>query len=104
VHLLHGVRVGQDRGVLRAVEQVLAAGGSAISISCPRWALTPQTVARLRGAEFESAGHKTVVWHNLLGERADSTAGRRWRPGKRGVVGARRRCSPPVRDAGYRRR
>jgi primosomal protein N' (replication factor Y) len=98
VHLLHGVTgSGKTEVYLRAVEQVLAAGGSAIYL-VPEVALTPQTVARLRG-RFESAGHRTVVWHSHLseGERLDG-----WTALATGqarvVVGARSAVFAPVRD------
>ncbi len=98
VHLLHGVTgSGKTEVYLRAVEQVLAAGGSAIYL-VPEVALTPQTVARLRG-RFEAAGHKTVVWHSHLsdGERFDGwtalATGR-----ARVVVGARSAVFAPVHD------
>ncbi len=98
VHLLHGVTgSGKTEVYLRAVEQVLAAGGSAIYL-VPEVALTPQTVARLRG-RFESAGHKTVVWHSHLsdGERFDG-----WTALATGqarvVVGARSAVFAPVHD------
>ncbi len=98
VHLLHGVTgSGKTEVYLRAVEQVLAAGGSAIYL-VPEVALTPQTVARLRG-RFEAAGHQTVVWHSHLsdGERLDGwtalATGR-----ARVVVGARSAIFAPVRD------
>jgi primosomal protein N' (replication factor Y) len=98
VHLLHGVTgSGKTEVYLRAVEQVLAAGGSAIYL-VPEVALTPQTVARLRG-RFEAAGHRTVVWHSHLseGERLDG-----WTAlasgAARVVVGARSAVFAPVRD------
>ncbi len=98
VHLLNGVTgSGKTEVYLRAVEAVLAAGGSAIYL-VPEVALTPQTVARLRG-RFESAGHKTVVWHSHLseGERLDG-----WTALASGqarvVVGARSAVFAPVRD------
>jgi len=98
VHLLHGVTgSGKTEVYLRAVEQVLAAGGSAIYL-VPEVALTPQTVARLRG-RFEAAGHRTVVWHSHLseGERLDG-----WTALATGtarvVVGARSAVFAPVRD------
>ncbi|MDB6115044.1 MAG: priA [Lacunisphaera sp.] len=98
VHLLHGVTgSGKTEVYLRAVEQVLDAGGSAIYL-VPEVALTPQTVARLRG-RFESAGHKTVVWHSHLseGERLDG-----WTALATGearvVVGARSAVFAPVKD------
>ena len=97
-HLLHGVTgSGKTEVYLRAVEQVLAAGGSAIYL-VPEVALTPQTVARLRG-RFEAAGHQTVVWHSHLsdGERFDGwtalATGR-----ARVVVGARSAIFAPVHD------
>jgi primosomal protein N' (replication factor Y) len=98
VHLLNGVTgSGKTEVYLRAVEAVLAAGGSAIYL-VPEVALTPQTVARLRG-RFEAAGHQTVVWHSHLseGERLDGwtalASGR-----ARVVVGARSAVFAPVRD------
>lgn len=98
VHLLNGVTgSGKTEVYLRAVEAVLAAGGSAIYL-VPEVALTPQTVARLRG-RFEAAGHKTVVWHSHLseGERLDG-----WTALASGqarvVVGARSAVFAPVRD------
>ena len=98
VHLLQGVTgSGKTEVYLRAVEQVLAAGGSAIYL-VPEVALTPQTVARLRG-RFEAAGHRTVVWHSHLseGERLDGwtalASGR-----ARVVVGARSAVFAPVHD------
>jgi primosomal protein N' (replication factor Y) len=98
VHLLHGVTgSGKTEVYLRAVEQVLAAGGSAIYL-VPEVALTPQTVSRLRG-RFEAAGHRTVVWHSHLseGERLDGWSA--LASGKaRVVVGARSAVFAPVRD------
>ena len=98
VHLLQGVTgSGKTEVYLRAVEQVLAAGGSAIYL-VPEVALTPQTVARLRG-RFEAAGHRTVVWHSHLseGERLDG-----WTALASGqarvVVGARSAVFAPVHD------
>jgi primosomal protein N' (replication factor Y) len=98
VHLLHGVTgSGKTEVYLRAVEQVLAAGGSAIYL-VPEVALTPQTVARLRG-RFESAGHKTVVWHSHLsdGERFDGWTALATAQA-RVVVGARSAIFAPVHD------
>ena len=98
VHLLHGVTgSGKTEVYLRAVEQVLAAGGSAIYL-VPEVALTPQTVARLRG-RFESAGHQTVVWHSHLseGERLDGWTALATGQAKV-VVGARSAVFAPVRD------
>jgi primosomal protein N' (replication factor Y) len=98
VHLLQGVTgSGKTEVYLRAVEAVLAAGGSAIYL-VPEVALTPQTVARLRG-RFEAAGQRTVVWHSHLseGERLDG-----WTAlasgAARVVVGARSAVFAPVRD------
>lgn len=98
VHLLHGVTgSGKTEVYLRAVEQVLAAGGSAIYL-VPEVALTPQTVARLRG-RFESAGHQTVVWHSHLGEGERLDGWTALASGKaRVVVGARSAIFAPVRD------
>jgi primosomal protein N' (replication factor Y) len=98
VHLLHGVTgSGKTEVYLRAVEQVLAAGGSAIYL-VPEVALTPQTVARLRG-RFEAAGHKTVVWHSHLGEGERLDGWTALASGAaRVVVGARSAVFAPVRD------
>ncbi len=98
VHLLKGVTgSGKTEVYLRAVEQVLAAGGSAIYL-VPEVALTPQTVARLRG-RFEAAGHKTVVWHSHLGEGERLDGWTALASGQaRVVVGARSAIFAPVRD------
>jgi primosomal protein N' (replication factor Y) len=98
VHLLHGVTgSGKTEVYLRAVEQVLAAGGSAIYL-VPEVALTPQTVARLRG-RFEAAGHRTVVWHSHLGEGERLDGWQALASGQaRVVVGARSAIFAPVRD------
>ncbi len=98
VHLLHGVTgSGKTEVYLRAVEQVLAAGGSAIYL-VPEVALTPQTVARLRG-RFEAAGHKTVVWHSHLGEGERLDGWTALASGQaRVVVGARSAVFAPVQD------
>lgn len=98
VHLLHGVTgSGKTEVYLRAVEQVLAAGGSAIYL-VPEVALTPQTVARLRG-RFESAGHKTVVWHSHLGEGERLDGWTALASGQaRVVVGARSAVFAPVQN------
>lgn len=98
VHLLHGVTgSGKTEVYLRAVEQVLAAGGSAIYL-VPEVALTPQTVARLRG-RFEAAGHQTVVWHSHLGEGERLDGWTALASGRaRVVVGARSAVFAPVRN------
>ena len=98
VHLLHGVTgSGKTEVYLRAVEQVLAAGGSAIYL-VPEVALTPQTVSRLRG-RFEAAGHQTVVWHSHLGEGERLDGWTALASGRaRVVVGARSAIFAPVRD------
>jgi primosomal protein N' (replication factor Y) (superfamily II helicase) len=98
VHLLHGVTgSGKTEVYLRAVEQVLKSGGSAIYL-VPEVALTPQTVARLRG-RFEAAGHKTVVWHSHLGEGERLDGWTALASGQaRVVVGARSAVFAPVKD------
>ena len=98
VHLLHGVTgSGKTEVYLRAVEQVLAAGGSAIYL-VPEVALTPQTVARLRG-RFASAGHQTVVWHSHLGEGERLDGWTALASGvARVVVGARSAVFAPMQD------
>jgi primosomal protein N' (replication factor Y) len=98
VHLLQGVTgSGKTEVYLRAVEQVLAAGGSAIYL-VPEVALTPQTVARLRG-RFEAAGHRTVVWHSHLGEGERLDGWTALASGRaRVVVGARSAVFAPVQD------
>lgn len=74
VTLLHGVTgSGKTEIYLRAIHDTLEAGGSVIFL-VPEVALTPQTVARLRGRlEAIAPGQKTVVWHSHLseGERFD---------------------------------
>lgn len=100
VTLLHGVTgSGKTEVYLRAIEAALAAGGG-VMLLVPEVALTPQTVARLRGRlEAIAPGHRCVVWHSHLseGERFDG-----WLALASGearvVVGARSAVFAPVRD------
>jgi primosomal protein N' (replication factor Y) (superfamily II helicase) len=100
VTLLHGVTgSGKTEIYLHAIEDALKAGGSVIFL-VPEVALTPQTVARLRGRlEAIAPNHKTVVWHSHLseGERFDG-----WLALATGeariVVGARSAVFAPVQD------
>jgi len=96
VHVLHGVTgSGKTEVYLHAVEQVLAAGGGAIYL-VPEVALTPQSVARLRG-RFEAAGHRTVVWHSHLGEGERLDGWTALASGRaRVVVGARSAVFAPI--------
>jgi primosomal protein N'' len=100
VTLLHGVTgSGKTEVYLHAVHEALAAGGGVIFL-VPEVALTPQTVARLRGRlEAIAPGQKTVVWHSHLseGERIDG-----WHALASGearvVVGARSAIFAPVQN------
>ncbi len=95
--LLFGVTgSGKTFVYLEAVREVLARGRGAILL-VPEIALTPQTVARVRGA----FGDQVAVLHSGLsdGERAD--AWRLLRRGERRVaVGARSAVFAPVQDLG----
>jgi primosomal protein N' (replication factor Y) len=98
VTLLHGVTgSGKTEVYLRAIDTALRAGGGVIFL-VPEVALTPQTVARLRGRLAAIApGHQVVVWHSHLsdGERLDG-----WHAlatgAARVVVGARSAIFAPV--------
>ncbi len=98
VTLLHGVTgSGKTEVYLRAIQTALAAGGGVIFL-VPEVALTPQTVARMRGRlEAIAPDHKCVVWHSHLseGERLDG-----WMSLATGearvVVGARSAIFAPV--------
>jgi primosomal protein N' (replication factor Y) len=100
VTLLHGVTgSGKTEVYLRAIQDALSAGGGVIFL-VPEVALTPQTVARLRGRlEAIAPGHRCVVWHSHLseGERFDG-----WLALATGearvVVGARSAIFAPVQD------
>jgi primosomal protein N' (replication factor Y) len=100
VTLLHGVTgSGKTEVYLRAVHDALEAGGGVVFL-VPEVALTPQTVARLRGRlEAIAPGQKTVVWHSHLseGERIDG-----WHALASGearvVVGARSAIFAPVHN------
>lgn len=87
---------GKTLVYLEAVRQEIAAGRGAI-ILVPEIALTPQTVARVRGV----FGDDVAVLHSGLsdGERADA-----WRALRRGdrrvAVGARSAVFAPVRNLG----
>ncbi|EIQ01373.1 primosomal protein N'' [Opitutaceae bacterium TAV1] len=99
VTLLHGVTgSGKTEVYLRAIHDALADGGGVVFL-VPEVALTPQTVARLRGRlEAIAPGNKVVVWHSHLndGERMDG-----WLALATGeariVVGARSAIFAPVR-------
>jgi primosomal protein N' (replication factor Y) len=95
--LLFGVTgSGKTLVYLETVRRALAAGGGAI-VLVPEIGLTPQTVARLRGA----FGDQVAVLHSALsdGERAD--AWRMLRRGERRVaVGARSAVFAPVAALG----
>ncbi len=97
-HLLHGVTgSGKTEVYLHTIEEVLAAGGGAIYL-VPEVALTPQTVARLRG-RFEAVGHQTVVWHSHLGEGERLDGWTALASGQaRVVVGARSAVFAPVQN------
>ncbi|HEY3754930.1 MAG TPA: primosomal protein N' [Opitutaceae bacterium] len=98
VWLLHGVTgSGKTEVYLRAIDQVLKAGGGVIFL-VPEVALTPQTVGRLRSRlEAIAPGHRCIVWHSHLseGERLDG-----WLALATGearvVVGARSAVFAPV--------
>ncbi|MFH1498257.1 MAG: primosomal protein N' [Verrucomicrobiota bacterium] len=100
VTLLHGVTgSGKTEVYLHAINAALQAGGGVIFL-VPEVALTPQTVARLRGRlEAIAPGHRCVVWHSHLseGERFDG-----WLALATGeariVVGARSAIFAPVHD------
>jgi len=99
VSLLHGVTgSGKTEIYLHAMDAALRAGGSVIYL-VPEVALTPQTVARLRGRLAAIApGQRCIVWHSHLsdGERLDG-----WLALATGearvVVGARSAVFAPVR-------
>jgi primosomal protein N' (replication factor Y) len=99
VHLLQGVTgSGKTEVYLHAIADMLKGGGGAVYL-VPEVALTPQTVARLRGRLEQQLGQRVVVWHSSLseGERLDG-----WLALASGeariVVGARSAVFAPVRD------
>ncbi len=100
VTLLHGVTgSGKTEVYLHAVHEALAAGGGVIFL-VPEVALTPQTVARLRGRlEAISPGHRAVVWHSHLGEGERLDGWLALATGEtRVVVGARSAIFAPVQN------
>jgi primosomal protein N' (replication factor Y) len=81
---------------LRAVEQVVAAGGGAI-VLVPEIGLTPQMVSRVRGM----FGDLVAVIHSALSEGERTDAWRLLRSGERRVaVGARSALFAPVQRLG----
>ncbi len=99
VHLLQGVTgSGKTEVYLHAIADMLQGGGGAVYL-VPEVALTPQTVARLRGRLEQQLGQRVVVWHSALseGERLDG-----WLALASGeariVVGARSAVFAPVRN------
>ncbi|OHE82513.1 MAG: primosomal protein N', partial [Verrucomicrobia bacterium RIFCSPLOWO2_12_FULL_64_8] len=99
-HLLHGVTgSGKTEVYLRAMEAALAASGSVIYL-VPEVALTPQTVARLRGRlQTIAPNHRVVVWHSHLGEGERLDGWLALATGEaRVVVGARSAVFAPLRD------
>jgi primosomal protein N' (replication factor Y) (superfamily II helicase) len=98
--LLHGVTgSGKTEVYLRAVDAALRAGGGVIYL-VPEVALTPQTVARLRGRLAAIApAHRCVVWHSHLGEGERLDGWLALAAGEaRVVVGARSAIFAPIRD------
>ena len=93
-----GYRLGEDRG-LSSRDPAGARRRRRSDFLVPEVALTPQTVARLRGRLEIAGGHKTVVWHSHLseGERLDG-----WLALATGearvVVGARSAVFAPVQN------
>jgi primosomal protein N' (replication factor Y) len=100
VSLLHGVTgSGKTEIYLHAIHDALEAGGGVIFL-VPEVALTPQTVARLRGRlEALVPQHGAVVWHSHLsdGERLDGWLALATGE-KRIVVGARSAIFAPVQN------
>lgn len=100
VSLLHGVTgSGKTEVYLHAIDAALKAGGGVIFL-VPEVALTPQTVARLRGRlESIAPGQQCVVWHSHLseGERLDGWLALATGAAKV-VVGARSAIFAPVQD------
>lgn len=100
VTLLHGITgSGKTEIYLHAIQEALAAGGGVIFL-VPEVALTPQTVARLRGRlETIAPGEGAVVWHSHLseGERFDGWLALATGE-KRIVVGARSAIFAPVQN------
>jgi primosomal protein N' (replication factor Y) len=95
--LLFGV-TGSGKTVvyLEALRAVVARGGGAI-VLVPEIALTPQTVARVRGA----FGDAVAVLHSGLSDAERADAWRAVASGRRRVVvGARSAVFAPVRDLG----
>jgi primosomal protein N' (replication factor Y) len=100
VTLLHGVTgSGKTEVYLHAVHETLAAGGGVVFL-VPEVALTPQTVARLRGRlEAIAPGHRAVVWHSHLGEGERLDGWLALATGEtRVVVGARSAIFAPVQN------
>ncbi len=98
VHLLHGVTgSGKTEVYLRAIDHVVAAGGSAI-VLVPEIALTPQTVARFFGRFDPST---VAVLHSGLTASQRHAQWRRIRAGEsRVVVGARSAVFAPLPNLG----
>ena len=90
---------GKTEVYLRAMDAALRAGGGVIFL-VPEVALTPQTVARLRGRlEAIAPGHRCVVWHSHLseGERLDGWLALATGESKV-VVGARSAVFAPIQN------
>ncbi len=98
---LHGVTgSGKTEVYLKALHDALGQDGGGVVFLVPEVALTPQTVARLRGRlEAIAPGQRVVVWHSHLseGERFDG-----WLALATGearvVVGARSAIFAPVQN------
>jgi primosomal protein N' (replication factor Y) len=95
--LIEGVTgSGKTLVYLDVVRSVVAAGGGAILL-VPEIALTPQTVARVRGV----FGHQVAVLHSGLSDAERADAWRALRTGTRRVaVGARSAVFAPVQRLG----
>lgn len=95
--LLHGVTgSGKTELYLRAIENVLARGQSAICL-IPEIALTPQMTDRF----FERLGSQVAVWHSRLTAKQRSVQWEKLATGVcRVVVGARSAVFAPVKHLG----
>jgi len=105
VWLLHGITgSGKTEVYLQAIDTALKRGGG-VAVLVPEVALTPQTVARLRSRLEEIAPGIGASYGTAISARGSgSTAGWRWRPGRRGSSSAPARPSSLGQESAADRR